>query len=133
MDTRMALKFQGMKHLAMWLRGHPKGQSLFHELTVQACEACRHNRRPVLVILYGDGWVELRGMRMRFVELVVPVVTCKESERLAEDYVVACLRPQYRGLLSKSANHYIGSHDGRTASDELMRRIKLNILRELKT
>jgi len=61
----MSLHFLSAKHLATWLREHPDGQKTIADVLASAiedkCRACpwAERQRPVLVVLYSDGWVEV--------------------------------------------------------------------------
>ena len=59
----------------------------------------RTPRETVLVVVNGDGWVQVYGQKHVDVRIVIaPYTTTPEGERLAEEYVELTLSQRYRDL-----------------------------------
>lgn len=89
------LTFFSNSHLAKWLREHPLGRQILGDAIAERTAG----RDPVLVILHGDGWVEVYGYRDLSVTMIQrPTTTVAANALLVDEWIGAQLRPSHRAL-----------------------------------
>jgi hypothetical protein len=91
------LWFSGSQHLAKWLTQAAAGRDVLQEVEAKWCDGCRH-RRPVLVKVYRDGWVEAYAEKGVDVMITNRIHTAPEAEHLADAYLADFLPRRFRAV-----------------------------------
>ncbi len=102
--------------------------------TVQASKRLKRRRQtvPVLIVLNGDGTVEVFGdsIRVHFVRRLD--VQTLEAERLADEYLDLCLPQNLQALYVPRNLAGVDQCRPHSVEDEADLRLELDILRELR-